>query len=147
MLGTERGEKRKFFNYRYVSLCIGALITSIFVGLSVTPPSFNHWAVAAIVPYMIALYKVYSKIQKTLELRYQKIAENASVLNQQKSILDSAYEKINEDERKLEEIGVKLFSIVNECKNNMAQCFGECESLLRNDEYFLNDFELALMRR
>lgn len=80
--GTEKGNDRKFFNYRYTSLTLGALLVNISTGLCMPEKkaSFNYSAVAAMVPYFTALMLINKKINKQIKKHREVIEENNSIL-------------------------------------------------------------------
>lgn len=144
--GTERGNRRKFFNYRYISLTIGALAVCITTGLLLPIPnqssiSFNYPAVMAMIPYIIALYRLNSMISRQLKERGGILAENSLRLQHNRELLLKSYEDMEEADRRLAEVTRQLEIIHQNSFKVMEECRSDYLRILETQEEFLAALE------
>jgi hypothetical protein len=144
--GTERGNDKKFFNYRYTSLTLGALLVSIVTGLCmpVKNASFNHSAVAAMVPYVVALIKVNKRVNEQLKQRDLSIADNNKVLGAQRQLLDGARTNLTVFNSRLDSVYVDLHSALNDASKLFDETYTRCSDLLISQNVWLNNLAMTL---
>jgi len=139
--GTERGNKNKFFNYRYTTLTIGALAICISVGLLLQPPSFNHPALLAMIPFVVALFKVNQQVNRLLKERYAIINKNDRILQGQQQMLIEGYRQIDRDHQLLIDSFNQLKEISDRSHFLIEGAIEHCHSILAEQEDFLRDLE------
>ncbi|KAB3534500.1 hypothetical protein F8154_08805 [Alkaliphilus pronyensis] len=139
--GTERDNKEKFFNYRYTTLTIGALAISVIIGLLLQPPSFNHAALLAMIPYLVTLFKVNQRVNRLLEERFRIIGNNDKILENQQQVLVKGYRQIDLNQQSLKDSFNQLKRIADSSHLLINTCFEECNSILEEQEEFLRDLE------
>lgn len=144
--GTERGNDKKFFNYRYTSLTLGALLVSIVTGLCMPGKnaSFNHSAVTAMVPYFVALLKVNKRINEQLEQRDLSIADGNKVLESQRQLLDGTKASLTSFNSRLDSIYLSLHSKLNDASMLFDETYTRCSDLLISQNIWLNNLALTL---
>ena len=144
--GTERGNDKKFFNYRYTSLTLGALLVSIVTGLCmpVKNASFNHSAVTAMVPYLVALLKVNKHINEQLKQRDLSIANDNKVLESQRQLLDGAKASMTAFNSKLDSIYIDLHSALNGASTLFDETYARCSDMLISQNIWLSSLALTL---
>lgn len=144
--GTERGNDKKFFNYRYMSLTLGALLVSIVTGLCmpVKNASFNHFAVVAMVPYFVALLKVNKRINEQLKQRDLSITDSNKALESQRQLLDGSKASMTAFNSKLDSIYIDLHSTLNNTSMLFDETYARCSDLLISQNIWLNSLALTL---
>lgn len=146
VFGTEIGQKRKFFNYRYTSLTIGALVMSIASGLLLTPPSFNHGALLALTPYIVTLFKVNKRVNTLLQHREQVIQNNHAALQAQRECLFNSYQKILEVEKNQDTIFQQLTVIAQNNLLLVDRGLNDYEQILKDEEEYLDKIEMIVRK-
>lgn len=144
--GTERGNEKKFFNYRYTSLTLGALLVSIVTGLCMSEKnaSFNHSAVVAMMPYFVALLKVNNRINNQLKQRDFSIAEGNTVLESRRQQLVSANVSVNAFDKELDSIYLDLHSALNDASTLFDGTYNRCSDLLNSQNIWLSSLALTI---
>jgi hypothetical protein len=141
VFGTEIGNKNKFFNYRYTSLTIGALAISIMAGLMLPHKSFNYGSIAAMIPYIITLFKVNQRINQQLAERNLVLNKNHSSLINNEKLLQNAYQTINHNEGKLKTVHEYLKEMSKQSSQSIQDCMDEINHIFANQDKFLLEVE------
>jgi len=146
VLGTEQGEKRKFFNYRYSSLTLGSLIINICFGLSLAPEnaSLNYSSIVATIPYAVTLFKVDQRLKEQIAKRNEIIANNAGVLSSNESELDKTLSAINEYDSRLNEVLQNLELYHTENTELLKSCIDDCNIIISKQEEWITRVEYEL---
>jgi len=139
--GTERGNKRKFFNYRYVSLTLGALAVCIIFGLLMPAKSFNHPALAAMVGHFVVLYKLNKRINEQLKERDEVLTFNEQALLDNEEMLSSAIETIDINEESLDKVMEQLNEVIKQSSMLLDQCLNEIDVILEDQDAYLDELE------
>ena len=139
--GTEKGNKNKFFNYRYTSLTIGALAVSIPIGLMMPHKSFNYSSIAAMIPYVITLFKVNQRINEQLTARDSVLKKNDRSLFENELILQRSYHTLNENDQKLLIVRNNLQEISKQSAISLESCMKDINLLLKSQENYLETLE------
>jgi|LSQX01.1.fsa_nt_gb hypothetical protein len=149
--GTEYGEKRKFFNYRYTSLTLGALVINICCGLSISlmtgdarKTTMNYSGVIAMIPYLITLFKVNKKLVKQLEQRNELISANQSLLINNRTVLNEGLHALNEFDQRTNEFISEIEENLSLSSGDLSSCLNECNRLIETQETWLGKLENEL---
>ncbi len=144
--GTEIGNERKFFNYRYTSLSLGALVISICVGISMAPQkaSMNYFSVAAMIPYIVALAKVNNRLNQQIKQRNLTLQNNKNILQNNNTISLKNESKLDTHNNQLDILIRKLTDFYNTTSSLIDSSIKECSVLMSDQEAWLSQIEREL---
>jgi len=144
--GTEKGNDRKFFNYRYTSLTLGALLVNISTGLCMPEKkaSLNYSGIAAMIPYFISLILVNRKINAQIKKHKEVIDHNiASLINKDTDLLNNN-EIIEEYNKKMETVINNMNEIYINIKILSDESYDESLFVLQNQNEWLISMEKSI---
>jgi len=134
VLGTEFDNKKRFMNYRYLSLSLGALVSSLAFGLMMHHPSLNYPALTAAIPYAVALWKLDHKLGRLLAERQKVLDANADLVTADSRSLMLAADSQLETDSRLSAFWDELSSVHDMTSSALQGLLDDIESTLRNEE-------------
>ncbi len=134
VLGTEFHNKKRFMNYRYLSLSLGALVSSLTFGLMMHHPSLNYPALTAAIPYAAALWKLDRKLGRLLAERQKVLDANVGLVTADSRSLMLAADSQLETDSRLSAFWDELSSMHDMTSSALQGLLDDIESTLRNEE-------------
>lgn len=146
--GTENDNDRKFFNYRYTSLTLGALLVNISTGLCMPEKkaSMNYSGIAAMIPYFTSLMLVDRKISMQIKKHREVIERNKLIILNKDTDLINNIEVIENYNKKLENITNSMNEIYSKIKLLSNECYDESLVVLKNQNELLISIEKSMER-
>lgn len=133
VFGTEFHNKKRFLNYRYLSLALGALVSALTFGFMMPNPSLNYPAFTVAIRYAIALWRLDRRLGKLLKERQRILDSNAGLVVADSSSLRLAADAQLEADSRLTAFWAELSSIHDMTSSAIEGLMDDIENTLRND--------------
>lgn len=145
VFGTEFHNKKRFLNYRYLSLTLGALVSALTFGFMTPKPSLNYPAHTVAIRYAIALWRLDRRLGKLLKERQRILDSNAGLVVADSSSLLLAADAQLEADSRLTAFWAELLSIHDMTSSAIEGLMDDIENTLRNDAVDVSALESLLI--
>lgn len=144
VFGTEFHNKKRFLNYRYLSLTLGALVSALTFGFMTPKPSLNYPALTVAIRYAIALWRLDRRLGKLLKERQRILDSNAGLVVADSSSLLLAADAQLEADSRLTAFWAELSSIHDMTSSAIEGLMDDIENTLRSDDVDISALESLL---